>query len=35
MAVEQEKTFTQLVSDWIDSLPKRKSLLNLEKNEQV
>jgi hypothetical protein len=33
MAVEQEKTLTQLVSDWIDSVPKPQSLVSLEKNE--
>ncbi len=35
VGIEQEKTITQVVSDWIDSLPKPESLVNLEKNEQV
>jgi hypothetical protein len=35
MAVEQEKTLTQLVSDWIDSVPKPQTLINLDKNKQV
>jgi hypothetical protein len=35
VGIEQEKTLTQLVSDWIDSVPLPQSFINLEKNEQV
>jgi hypothetical protein len=33
IATEQEKTITQVVSDWLDSLPVPQSLVNSEKNE--
>jgi hypothetical protein len=34
-AATQDKTITQIVSDWIDTLPVGKNLTPVEKDEQV
>lgn len=34
-AIEQEKTITQLISDWIDALPQPKKLSKVDNNEQL
>jgi hypothetical protein len=35
IAVEQEKTITQVVSDWLDSMPAPECLSKLANDEQV
>jgi predicted membrane-bound mannosyltransferase len=34
-AASQDKTITQIVSDWIDTLPIPANLTQLDKDEQV